>query len=346
MKKPPKPNHAYVDADLIIFPSASAGQQIEYYFVNEKGEEVGTFSSAAAAKNWLEECSIFGADAVFHYEGDFDKLVRHDRTHIGDFDTCVKTYERTLKRYLKEAGVESFTAYVAKKTGLSNFRHEAAIRKPYKGNRSLAAKPYYLDELREYVRKLPNHKTTVGNSETDDVVVGMASRKPTNVLIQNEKDGLQTVGCWVYFPDYHEAPVFSSPDTVGYVEVVSGKLLGLGHLFLLGQLLTGDTADHYSGLDGCGSVKAFEILSPFNNEPIGALEKAAHAVCDAYYAKYGESYEFKDKNKETVEGDWKMLLEETLQLAYMRKSRTDVRPEPYMTFIESYEPPQIDEEPK
>jgi hypothetical protein len=338
VKKPPKIKHAYVDADLLIFPAASSAQTIEYYFVDPDGQEVGTFDSAKSAANWLEECEIMDCDVQFEYEGDFSKLERRDRLHIGEFEDAVKTYKKLLKRWLKESGAQSYTCYVSKKSGLENFRHRISLRKPYKGNRKGSAKPYYLEQLRQYILTLPHHKKAVGDFECDDVVCGMAQRKPSNVLIQAEKDGLQCVKCWVYFPDYHDEPVWSSPHTVGYVEMSGNKLMGLGHLFLLGQILTGDTADNYSGLDKCGAKGAHKLLSPFNNKNINSLDEAVEVVCQAYYDKYGEEYEYVDKDGEADTASWKDFLLESLNLAYMRKGRNDLIPEPYTSIINEWEP--------
>lgn len=339
MKKPPKIKHAYIDADLALFPAASISpaQSMEYYFVDPDGNEVGTFDSAKSAQNWLDECEIMGVDIIFGYKGDFSKLERQDRIHLGKLSDAIENYQKIIEKWVKATGATSYTCYVSKKSGLENFRHKVSLRKPYKGNRKDSVKPYYLEQLRNYVLTLPNHKVATGNVECDDVCVGMASRKPSNVLIQNEKDGLQTVGCWVYHPDVMTKPVFSRPDTVGWVKKEGNKLLGLGHLFLLGQILTGDGADNYSGLDGCGAVKAFELLSPFNKLPIDHLSEAVGVVCQAYYDKYGLEYSYKNKDGESAVGNWKDFLYESLQLAYMRKNRNDVVPQPYVDMIEEWE---------
>lgn len=335
--KPKKIKHAYVDADLLIFPAASSAQQIEYYFVDEEGNEVGSFSKAKSTKNWLEECEIMGADVEFGYEGDITKLVRKERLHIGEFQEAVKTYKKLLMRWLKQSGADTYTCYVSKKTGLENFRHKLSLRKPYKGNRKEAAKPYHLDQLRKYVLTMPNHKRSTGDVETDDIVCGLSQRKPTNVLIQNEKDGLQCVGCWVYYPDYHDVPVWSDPDTLGYIEETSLKLTGLGHLFLLGQLITGDSADNYSGIDRVGKTKAHETLAPFNNQPVDQLYDAVSEVCELYYKKYGLAYDYVNKDGERAVGSWKDFIMETLNLAYMRKGRDDLVPQPYTDMINQWE---------
>lgn len=329
--------HAYIDADLAIFPAASAGQEIEYYFVDKNGKEFGSFKSAKAAAGWLSEYEMFGFDQYYGFIGDISELTRQDRIHLKDFEECIKAYDTIIKKWLKVCGNPKYTCYLSKKSGLENFRHSVALRKPYKGNRDPSNKPYYLDQLRGYVLNLPHHKKAVGDRETDDVVTGLASRHTDNILIQNEKDGLQTTGCWVYFPDHHEEPVFSPADTVGYVERVGNKLLGLGHLFLLGQMICGDTADHYSGLDGGGVVLGLATLEPFNNQPIDALRDAVRAVCQLYYDKYGNTYAYKDKSGEDATGSWKDFILESLNLAYMRKGRDDNTPQPFTDYIEEFD---------
>lgn len=341
--KPPKIKHAYIDGDLAVFPCASAGQRIEYYFVDEHGNEFGSFDSAQKASNWLFELEAFGADSYFGYEGEPSGLVRHSRIHIKDFEECTKAYDSLIKKWVKATGASSYTVYLSKKAGLENFRHSVALRKPYKGNRSNSEKPYYLDELRKYALSLPNHKVATGDVECDDVVVGMSVRKPSNVLIQNEKDGLQTVGCWVYHPDVMKKPVFSRPDTVGWIKVEGDKILGLGHLFLLSQCTLGDNCDNYQGLEKCGVKGTFKALSPFNKEPIERLDEAVSAVCELYYKKYGLVHEYTNKDGEVAVGSWKDFLLESLNLAYMRKSRKDVVPQPYTDMINEWEKNNVEE---
>jgi len=337
LKPPKKIKHAYIDLDLAIFPCSSAGTRLEYFYEDDDGNKVGTFDSARAAKNWLEECEIMECDIQFDYTGDVTKLKRNDTLHIKDFDECIKAYKKLIKKWVKDSGAETWTGYLSKKSGLENFRHRISLRKPYKGNRKKADKPYYLEQIRQYALEQDSVKKAIGDFECDDIVCGLAQRKPTNVLVQNEKDSLQCVGCFIYFPDYHDEPVWSDPDVVGYVERVNNKLLGLGHLFLLGQILTGDTADNYSGLDKCGSKGAYNLLSPFNHEPIDKLSEAVGVVCQAYYDKYGLEYEYVDKDGEQDTASWKDFLLESLNLAYMRKGRNDLIPEPYTSMINEWE---------
>lgn len=338
MKKPKNIKHAYVDSDLLIFPAAASAQNIEYYFEDEQGNKIGSFKDARSAANWIEEYETMEYDPYFDFNGDVSELTRKDTLHIGDFEDAIKSYNRLLKRWVKASGATSYTAYVSKKSGLENFRHKVALRKPYKGNRKGSQKPYYLEHLRQYVLTLPHHKKATGDVECDDVVCGLSQRKPTNVLIQNEKDSLQCVKCFVYVPDYHEEPVWSCPDTVGYLETKDGKkYMGLGHLFLLFQVISGDPVDHYSGLDGVGAKGAYKMLSPYNNKPVENLRDAVGTVCQAYYNKYGKEYQYIDKDGEADTASWKDFLLESLNLAYMRKNRNDLIPEPYVTMINEWE---------
>lgn len=332
--KPKKPTIAVIDGDLALFPAACSAEQVWYSYFDEDDNLIAKFPSAAEGKAWLEEIDFIGCDIQFGFKGDPEKLVRKTSIEVGDFKTAKKNYRSLIRRWLNKAGVDNYIIYLAKKSGAPNFRHEAALRKVYKGNRK-GDKPHYLEPLRKWALTLKNHKKAVGGFETDDVVCYVAqARGEKAVLIQNEKDCMQVRGCWVLYPDEHDEPVFSDPTTLGYIEQnKKGKIIGLGHLALLSQVITGDKADNYDGIKGAGPKKAVDTLSPFNNLPEDRLEEPVRAVADLYREVYGDAYPYKNRLGESVTGSWKDFMIESVRLAYMVKGRGDY-PHMYVDLIE------------
>jgi len=172
--------------------------------------------------------------------------------------------------------------------------------------------------------KLPYTKRATA-FETDDLVVGMASRHGENgYVIQNEKDVFGSYNCWVYHPSIHEKPVWSDNNTIGHLEWCGKELIGLGRLFVLAQGgIFGDTADNYSGLDGAGKVKAWNVLEEFNGMPTEVLPEAVKKVCQLYIDKYGMEYQYVNKDGDDAVSTWFDFYEEGIRLAYMLKNRKD-----------------------
>lgn len=325
---PQEPTHAFIDADMPLFMAASAGEQIKYRYFHED-ELIAEFDSAAEGKNWIESIEIFGSDMEFGFEGDVEELERRTDYEIGDFRDCKKAFNNIIKDWAQQGGCEKYTAYVSKGSGAQNFRYDVATIKPYKTGRGDLRKPHYLEELRKYAHGLPHCKKTLGKIEVDDMVCAMAQRKgEQGVVVAGDKDARQVTGCWMIIADEMEEPIYSDPNTVGYLyENEKGKIMGHGWLFLLYQVLAGDKADTYGGCKGIGDKKALPILEPFNNNPISELPRVVNEVAKVFEKAYGNSYSYKNHHTgETVTVTWKEIMIEMINLAYMLKSKDDVCP--------------------
>ena len=325
MKKPKRPQKAIVDGDLLVYPAAASAQKTIYVAKDQEDNVIAEFESASEFKNWKESVEFLGMDMDHFYEGDLDDVVRDSYVRVDDFSVAKRNFKSMLKDWLYRAGVEDCEVYLSPQQGLENFRHTVSLRKVYKGNRGEQEKPEHLEELRKWAFKQPYVKRArTAGFETDDVVCGKGQKLgEKGVVIQNEKDGQQVVGCWIFYPDVHEEPIFSDPNSVGWLDDSGKKIVGCGWLWLLHQILTGDVADNYSGLDGCGDKKSFKTLSEYNNEPIEKLPDVVKDVIDLYRNKYGDHYQYVNKDGEEVVGSWFDFFEESVRLAYMVKNRKD-----------------------
>ena len=316
-------NKIFVDGDLLAFPSASVAEDRIYVAKDPSGKTVAEFEGAKAHSAWLEEMELFGTDVQFGFDGDPEDLTRELEIRPRDFKEAQKAFKRTLDQWLSKCPDGDVTVYMAPMSGTTNFRHEVALRKHYKGNRSDAHKPLHLQELREWAFTLPYTKRAT-KFESDDLVTGMAHRHGENgYLVQNEKDGFTCYNCWFLYPDYHDKPVWSDPNSLGYVEWNGKKVVGLGRLFLMYQVLSGDSCDTYSGLDGVGPKKSIEVLSPYNNAHVKHLPEVVKVVANMYRKKYGDAYDYINKFGEPATASWFDFYVESVRLAYMLKSRKD-----------------------
>lgn len=327
LKTPPPPEFAYLDLDTILFRAAQSGQQVVYSAVNERGDIVASFDSAKRYSNWIEEVKFIGCDTTFNYEGDVETLIREKTVKRGDVKNCYKTFDHLIKSWVQMSGCKDWTGYISKASGEKNFRYDIGRLKGYKSSASRSAeKPIYLEEVRQYARRHPNIKTARGSVEVDDVVAALSQRKGwRGCLVTGDKDGLGVENTHVFIPDEMEKPQFSSKRVVGSLSKnPKGKVVGLGTLFWLHQLLYGDSVDSIAGCKGVGEVGSYNLLQPFSGVCNSYLPEAIAVVGEAYQRAYGEEFEHVCAlSGETVKRHWKDILIEMSHLVYMKKSQND-----------------------
>jgi 5'-3' exonuclease len=194
-------------------------------------------------------------------------------------------------------------------TGKTNFRNSIAKRQPYKERPS--HKPFHYHNLKAYIKGKYDYRITEG-LEADDLMAIEQTLRPDETIICTRDKDLRQVPGWHYGWELGNQPQFGPElvDDWGYIKLSADRksIKGVGLLFFYSQLLTGDKVDTIPGLDGCGPVKAFELLVN-TKTPTEAL----HAVYEAYKAKYGISA-------------YKEMLEQGRLLWMTRKLRDDGTP--------------------
>lgn len=256
-----------------------------------------------------------------------------------------------INLWVSESGCDSAKIYLT--DSKSNFRINLAIQRPYKGQRPTDKPPFFY-ELREYL--LQKHNAILSHGcEADDLIsiemtkdlerlkeeASVALGSPEHrafagcVCCTKDKD-LRMIAGWHYNPDATTKdtklffvdelgwlePVWKErmTKTKGMVQYID-KLKGAGLKFFYAQILMGDTADNYAGLERCGKTKAYELLDNCTTE------KELYMTClSAYEAKY------KGKDKVKVHNyrggyceltPYQMMLEQG-RLAYMQRKVGDV----------------------
>jgi hypothetical protein len=327
-----KPIITYADMDIALFRSASSAEQIQYIY-SDGDKEVARFNSASDGKKWLDEVEIMGCDFEYGYEGDHNTLTRStDYIDLG-VEKAYEVFDNILEDYKKIANTKEFVGYVSKSTGAEVFRNKIATIKKYKGSRA-SRKPAHLEAVRKYALSKPEIKQSTGKVvidgvkygiETDDQVAALAQHKgELGQLLSFDKDSMISVGCWILSPDYLEESTYADPTLTGMIKESGDNLIGFGHLFLLGMMITGDTADAITGVPKGGKKKALEVLSPFNNQPISELPKAFEEVAKLYKKAYGDRYEYKHwETGETIVRSWYEMMLEQGHLLYMVRGKDD-----------------------
>lgn len=326
LKTPPPPEIAVLDLDSVLFKATLAPESTKYYGIAPDGTKVGPFDNAKSYKQWIEDSLEFGGDILFGYEGDLKELERIKEVTYDDVKVAYDVFDRIIKGWVEGSGCKDWVGYISKGSGVENFRYSVASLRPYKGNRKDMEKPKFLEEVRAYAKKHPKIKVARGNYEADDAICGLAQKYGIRGCATSvDKDTLGAKNTWVYIPDEMDEPLFSSRKIVGRLyRNDKGKIVGIGDLFWLFQVLGGDPVDNYAGCEKYGKEKAFAILEEFDGVSKDYLEDAVRAVGECFKKTYGESYRYKHcTTGEDVEASWKDIMIEMCHLVYMRKSQKD-----------------------
>lgn len=141
-------------------------------------------------------------------------------------------------------------------TGESNFRHDIAISKPYKGQRQYD-KPIHYAELFEWA--IEKYKCLIAEEmEADDYVVNCHQKySGDSVLIGMDKDNLQSPGWHLNFVAKE-----NEPHAVRLVTLKDAQYS------LAYQMLRGDPGDNIPGIPGIGEAKAYKALDESDLPPM------------------------------------------------------------------------------
>lgn len=148
-------------------------------------------------------------------------------------------------------------------SSLTNFRHELAVTKPYKGNRP-NDHPQNYDNLKAYITSLSEH-ICINNLEADDMM-GMLHTDDT-IICSRDKD-LRAIPGWIYSWELHLQPSFGPYKIIdpGWLTFDDGKLKGVGFKWFCAQMVTGDLTDNVPGVYRKGAKAAFKLLDDLETE--------------------------------------------------------------------------------
>ncbi len=203
-----------------------------------------------------------------------------------------------MARMARQAGAESYLAHVTPSGTTKGGRADAAMTKPYQGNRADKEKPEHLDALRGLLGEEATGIVAL-HQEADDsmtqynyaaCVLGVPQE---SIIISRDKDLRMAPGLHWDFANEKVVEVGLNDYGWLYIEqhkLPSGKMspkkcLGYGPAFFWAQCLMGDTADNIAGLPTisgdflaergigkkgqkdrlCGAVLAYELLKDVDN---------------------------------------------------------------------------------
>ena len=232
--------------------------------------------------------AIFDADSLIFTAG----WAYRDQLNLAGSLAATKRVDKMINSILKRVNADYYIGFFGSDSSIKSFRHNVAIRKPYKDNRSKK------EEWQEYFKKVIRKHFEVkwkfhplDHLEADDAVV-IAHHQFCGeykiIHISEDKDMLQLGDFTRFNPSTKKLETFKAED---------------GRKFFHAQWLHGDTTDSIIGVDGigCGDkrhkdvtpemAKRGEISRNKIVQNLWALESPTEEdlfkfVRDTYYAHY------------------------------------------------------------
>lgn len=138
-------------------------------------------------------------------------------------------------------------------SGKGNFREEIAVTQVYKGNRDPADRPYYYQEIKDYLVNVWGAELVDG-MEADDIcgIEQWKCKDRSTIIVGQDKD-LRMIPGWHYNPVKDEMKYINLPDANEWFFI---------------QMLMGDRTDNIPGISGIGEKTAPKLLAPCNKSVV------------------------------------------------------------------------------
>jgi DNA polymerase-1 len=238
---------AIIDGDEVIFKVALALQKTQYFI---RRGDVRLFNS-------------FNKESAFEYVCDDETLDIDSEIIVKPIEGYKERLDSIISRILLSTKT---TKYLLCLSGNNNFRYKLATLLPYKGNRTTAIRPVYLDDLRSLVLKEYTCKVS-DNNEADELMAYESKKIHNSVICSSDKD-LKTVSGRLYN---------ITRGTLSFITPIEAR-----YNFYY-QLLIGDVVDNIPSPYMLGEVKAKYCLSELS-EDCSDFEMYSHVK--EFYIKY------------------------------------------------------------
>ena len=256
-------------------------------------------------------------------ERDFE--IEDDR-NVEPIEYCLNTAKKMVESIVENTEADSFEIWLD--SDKPNFRETLPFPQPYKGHR-VGIKPYYLNDVKQYLKGKFKAKECFG-IENDDMLVirqyqSLSGEEPARVIAcTTDKDNMQTgPGTWLYNFDKMEKP-FCMPksEPLGKLWLDSGKPRGYGFLWLAYQIIYGDKVDNlnprFISGDRFGEKAAYNALKGLDSK-----KKIVSKITELYKKWYPVPVQYIDQNSEEVTMSWEDMLNLYGSGAYMLRSEND-----------------------
>jgi hypothetical protein len=238
-----------VDADGLLYLAGAMGEKREYEVIFYVGDVpyIKYFDSVSDYKEFFKENpeARFSERELVVTPGPLENCLQIAKGKLKDIQN---RYKGDLEVYVKGDG--------------TNFRNDLATIAGYKANRT-ALKPYYLEELRQYLINTWN-AIEISGKEADDAIATRAyeASKPY-VICSPDKDLDQIPGLHWNYAKNVEYDIH--PDEA--------------RAFFWRQVLEGDSADNIKGCHKIGRVTAEKLVAGWLDDQLTDVEIWDQILC-------------------------------------------------------------------
>ncbi len=280
--------HAFIDGDWILYAAGFAGQK--------KRLVCPTLFGPQEFANVTELKTLIATEEDQEWDAEADPVYSRDVLDPERFfyHSAKKMIETQLQKIGAKFNEEKVT-YTVMMDGDGNFRNQIATIKPYKGTRSIHAKPLMYNSIRQYLLDAFKAEVIFDHETDDEMAIRQTvlnSQKARSIIVAVDKDMLQV-------PGWHLNP------NKGFKKVSPHQ----GELFLFRQCLSGDAVDNIGGAYKVGPVAAKKIIVP------GMTQQE---MWDATVAKYELTVEKFGDNYNGLNGE--EAATENMRLVYLRRT--------------------------
>lgn len=264
-----KKYHLLIDGDYVIYAAGFAGQKKTYLGLTD-GYACGPCNNLTElAQEVLDRVDAKPKDLHEHGTQVYEHIAVDPLDHVlHSAKNMIQTQiDETLDRIKCDPDDLMISVFV---DGDGNFRSRLASIRPYKGQRSAAAKPVLYNDIRQYLIECWA-ATVVYDQESDDAMAIMATKR--------RAEGITPIICGVD-KDMLQVPAIHKNPNKGWRKVTEAQ----GRGFLYRQCLTGDPVDNIPGCYKCGPAKAASIILD------DMTEKEMWLAVTAAYAESVEKY--------------------------------------------------------
>jgi len=302
-----------IDADLIAYRCAAAAEKRSIKVKHKKSGDTREFNTRTDFKKFLLDKNMEYSESKFEIK---------DIQTAGNIYIMYNVIDTIMNNLREFTFAEVIEVYLGEG---KNFRHKLDLPSPYKNNREDAIKPLFLKRAREYLADKYG-AINCKDEEADDVVTYRAyhwkSKGYHSIIVTNDKDAMQTSGCFVLDWTKENWETVSISD-IGELYKHKTTVKGSGLKFLAFQVIAGDPADTYKGYEllptkSYGPAKAMKVLEGCNTE-----EEVLQALISEFKRLYPEPITYTTTHGKTITKDHLDLLQMYWKCAYMKRKPDD-----------------------
>ncbi len=261
---------ALIDGDVLAYRCGFAAQHKRYMVFVHNIEEYGPIFETSVKK----EAEVFVAEAGEGGLATSDAMfIEEGEVQVEPLSHCLHTVKQALRHMVEATDAEVFGVHLSPSV---TFRHKLATIQGYKANRKDTARPFHLEEIRNYL--ITRFKAKIAENMEADDAISIAAHELSRqgqlpVVCSNDKD-LQQI------PGMHYNFATKEHDYVSPERAVK---------WFYEQVLQGDAVDNVQGIPGVGPVKAHNWLIKANT-PIQMWEICVNAFAGHYGDLVGLEY--------------------------------------------------------